>query len=391
MNTITNLNFSFQLEELPKKLLNTAQQVTTGSWRFQLTFNDQGLQHPTWYLTLVQSRVVYSGIERLSWSNFFTLLKRFLPPLRTAQAQKQILQLIEESSPEEQEQIGTIIKKMQKAGIITHEQVIHAIHHQLLSDFDLFLFNCSGVAEFIPEPELVFQAQLPGFKLEELISRGKQRQTEWEIIKTRIPTMQCTPILIPAAMAQANLTEAQKQQVQQLVTSGKTLEEIAQKMANDPLEIAKVFLKLVSNGMVCLELLPTANPEIFIVDDSPLIIKQFKNLVSSWGYRVLTCQNPLVAVEQLLRCKASMIFVDINMPGLSGFDLIKQIRRQSELASIPLVLLTAENSMTNQWRAQWANCQFLAKPRSREEITQFKNDLKKLLPNLSNATDETEV
>ncbi|ACK70386.1 response regulator receiver protein [Gloeothece citriformis PCC 7424] len=396
MNTATNLNFSFQLEELPKQLLVAIQQIPTGSCRFQLTLNDNGSRQCTWYLTVVQSRVVYSGIEPLSWSSFQTLLKRYLLPLRTAQAQKQILQLIEQFSSQERNQVGTLIKQIEKAGIITHQQVIQGIQNQLLADFDTFLFRCSGSGEFIPEPELIFQAQLPGFKLEDLISRAKKRQAEWDIIKTRIPSMQCSPILNTEAINGVKLPDPQKQQIQLLVSSGKTLEEIAYKMGNDSLELAKVFLKLMGSGLVSLSLpndnnLVTGAPEIFIIDDSPLIIKQFKTLVSSWGYQVNTCQNPLLAVEQLLRSKASMIFVDINMPGLSGFDLIKQIRRQPNLAEIPLVLLTAENSISNQWRAQWANCQFLVKPRSREEVSQFRTELKKMLPNLSGVTEEPEI
>jgi hypothetical protein len=43
------------------------------------------------------------------------------------------------------------------------------------------------------------------------------------------------------------------------------------------------------------------------------------------------------------------------------------------------VLLTAENSLSNQWRAKWGNCKFLAKPRSPEEIASFQEELRQLL------------
>lgn len=394
MNTATTVSFPFHLEELPKKLVATAQQIRTGNCRFQLSFNNKGTQYKVWHLTLVQSRVVFSGTEPLNWSSFLNLLKRFLLPLRTVQTQKQIVQILDTLSPEEQEQIGGVVKKMEQAGIVTHEQVIHAIQLQLLANFDTSLLGSSGTAEFTPEPQLVFQAQLPGCKLEDLIARAKQRQIEWENLKNRVPSMQCSPSLDAEALARSQLETAQKQQICTLVSSGQTLNEIAYKMAVDPLEIAKVFSKLVRSHFVSLELpaeenlFPVAVPEIVIVDDSPLIIQQFKTLVTGWGYRVISCQNPLEAIELMLNSSPAMIFVDINMPGLSGFDLIKQIRRQPGLASIPLVLLTAENSISNQWRAQWANCQFLAKPRSREEVPQFRTELRHLLPNSAYFPDE---
>lgn len=396
MNTATNVNFSFQLEELPKKLLSAASQVRTGSCRVQLSFNYKATQHSVWYLTLVQNRVVFSGTDPLSWSSFLSLLKRFIMPLRTNQSQKQIMKLVSEASPEEQDQIGSMIKKMEKAGLLTHEQVIQAIQYQLMADFDVYLLGSSGEAQLNHEPQLVFQAQLPGFKLEDLIARTKQRQKEWEAIKTRIPSLKCSPVLNTEEMAGSSLAVAQKHQIQLLVSSGQTLEEIAYKMAKDPLEIAKVFSKLVRSHLVSLEppcdqVFPDWTPEIFIVDDSPLIVQQFKTLVSSWGYRVRTCQNPLLAVEQMLSSKPAMIFVDINMPGLSGFDLIKKIRRQPEIASIPLVLLTAENSLSNQWRAQWASCQFLAKPRSRDEVSQFRTELRQLLPDVTALAEDADI
>ena len=120
-------------------------------------------------------------------------------------------------------------------------------------------------------------------------------------------------------------------------------------------------------------------PEIFIVDDSPILVEQFRHLVVSWGYRVNHSHNALTAVQTMLEFKPAVIFLDINMPGASGFDLIKQIRRQPQLSSIGLVLLTAEKTVSNQWRAQWANCKFLAKPSTTAQIPVFRTELRQLL------------
>jgi CheY-like chemotaxis protein len=118
------------------------------------------------------------------------------------------------------------------------------------------------------------------------------------------------------------------------------------------------------------------------VDDSTLLIKQFQNLVTRWGYQVKFSSDALNAVQSLLAAEPAVIFLDINMPGASGFELIKQIRRQNQLATIPVVLLTAERSVSNQWRAQWASCKFLAKPRTPEEVPTFRAELQALLQEL---------
>ncbi|NJL42863.1 MAG: hypothetical protein HC935_04840 [Pseudanabaena sp. SU_2_4] len=68
--------------------------------------------------------------------------------------------------------------------------------------------------------------------------------------------------------------------------------------------------------------------------------------------------------------------------------MIKQIRRQPSLAPIPVVLLTAEKTLSNQWRAQWANCKFLSKPSTTQEVSSFRTELYALLQEMVPTTEE---
>ncbi len=124
-------------------------------------------------------------------------------------------------------------------------------------------------------------------------------------------------------------------------------------------------------------------PKVFIVDDSPVLLQQMQRLLTSWGYQVDSTDNAELATEKILNYKPTIVFIDINMPSLNGFDLIKQIRRQRELSSLSLVLVTAENSMTNNFRARWANSRFLAKPRSASDSPKFREELRNLLRELA--------
>ena len=120
-------------------------------------------------------------------------------------------------------------------------------------------------------------------------------------------------------------------------------------------------------------------PRVFVVDDSPVLLRQFRDLLNSWGYQVRLTENALDATQQMLAFNPAVVFLDINMPGLNGFELIKQIRRQPSLANTPLVLVTAENNMANNVRAKWANCKFIGKPRSPEDAENFRNQLREVL------------
>jgi CheY-like chemotaxis protein len=120
-------------------------------------------------------------------------------------------------------------------------------------------------------------------------------------------------------------------------------------------------------------------PKVVVVDDSPVLLKQFGNLLNRWGYEVILLDNAEKATQEILNYNPNVAFLDINMPGLNGFELIKKIRRQPTLAAIPLVLVTAENNLTNSFRAKWANCRFLAKPRSHDDTQEFRQQLRALL------------
>ncbi|PZO44459.1 MAG: response regulator [Pseudanabaena frigida] len=122
-----------------------------------------------------------------------------------------------------------------------------------------------------------------------------------------------------------------------------------------------------------------SQPKVMIVDDSPILLKQFGDLLASWGYQLSLVNDSANATKLILSEKPYIVFMDINMPNLNGFDLIKQIRRQPSLANTPLVLVTSENSITNNFRAKWANCRFLSKPRTSNDLQEFREQVLAIL------------
>jgi CheY-like chemotaxis protein len=379
------VNLFFETQELPQILLDAvAQDRHTGFWQFQLK-NGQGDPAGTWYLNLLQGQIIYSGPRPLSLRNLIKTLQRYVPRLRNVQANQAIQSLIDETPASELELYGKVLHKVEMALAINHQDVVQAIQLQALSDFETYL-DCAGFGQFsraMQSPsQLIRKAPINGFTLESLFSKYQQRQQEWIGLQSTIPSMQAFPKLNHENIAQSRLSEAQKQKLQKLVQPDQSLQAIAELTAKDSLEIAKTFGSLVQRGLVSLQLPKsdgTEAPHVFIVDDSVAFLKQIQTLVTTWGYRVEVWSHPLSAIQQILASNPSVIFLDLNMPGLSGFELIKEIRREPQLSALPLVLLTAENSMSNQWRAKWGNCRFLVKPRSKDEISIFQLELQDLL------------
>lgn len=388
----STLNFSFPASELTEQLKQAFNETLTGYWQIQLDKGNGASSASPWYLAVVQGRVVYSGTQKLSWASFVETLQYYVSRLQNLQS-KQAFQLLQEKlSSQETPPLGKIIVQMQNMKLLSHDDVIQALRLKILSELDAYLFDYSGQAEFIPEPELLISAPIRGFELSGLLLNAASRRTEWRQLRSYVPSVDSTLILKPEAVEASNLTAAQKQQLQNLVKQGRTLQAIAQSMGQDPLSVAKTFTLLIKRGLV--EVIKSgtdsatdSQPEIFIVDDSPVLVQQFRHLVVSWGYRVSYSNNALTAVQTVLESKPVVIFLDINMPGMSGFELIKQIRRQPQLSSIPLVLLTAEKTVSNQWRAQWASCKFLAKPTTPAELPVFQTDLRQMLGEMASTAN----
>ncbi|MBF2000328.1 MAG: response regulator [Synechococcales cyanobacterium M58_A2018_015] len=393
MSIPVSYQFSFAAQELPQKLTQISQAALTGYWHCEFLLSPLGKQ--SWYLTLSQGRVLFSGNQPLSWSTLLTILQRYVPGLRHEPA-VHILRSWEQrfliASQEEQlALLADLVNELQESEFMTADDLVRSLRLHILTEFDTYLFSSSGEAQFLPSPQLASHAFIVGFAVDDLIREAAQRQIWWQRLNAQIPSMNCVPVLNPAAV-QGSLTVHQQQRLEALVASGRTLNDIAVAVAQDPLDIAKVFAKLVSEALVSLQdPRSTTAPEILFIDDSPLLLRQFKSLVSSWGYLVHAFQNPVLAMKALMDLHPAVIFLDINMPGMTGFDLVKQIRRRPELEAIPLIMLTAEKSLSNNWRARWSGCRFLTKPLTPDEVPQFQIELRMLLMELAPLTSQVSV
>lgn len=380
----STLNFSFRPSELTDQLKQSFNETLTGYWKIQLIKENKSTASKLWYLAVVQGRVICSGPDKLSWAYFIETLKYYVSRLRDSES-KQALQLLQkELLVKETPLLSKLMVEMVNMKLISHDDVIKALRLKIISDLDVYLFDYSGEALFIPESDLLVNAPIRGFEMGGLLSAAAKRRLEWKQLRKYIPSPDSTLTIKSEAVESSNLSSAQKQHLHSLVEQGRQLDVIAQSMGKDPLDAAKIFVLMIQRGLVEISnssdiTNPNFQPEVFIVDDSPLLIQQFRHLVVRWGYQVNYSNNALTAVQTMLESQPSAIFLDINMPGASGFELIKQIRRQPKLATIPLVLLTAEKTVSNQWRAQWASCKFLAKPRTPEEISGFRTELRQML------------
>ena len=73
---------------------------------------------------------------------------------------------------------------------------------------------------------------------------------------------------------------------------------------------------------------------ILIVDDEVEILNMLKELFSIQGYKVLTAESSEKALDILRQDYVMVMFFDLKLPGMSGIDLCKQIRKENQIAII---------------------------------------------------------
>ncbi len=82
-------------------------------------------------------------------------------------------------------------------------------------------------------------------------------------------------------------------------------------------------------------------PEVLVVDDEPNILLSLEFLMQQAGYNVVTAGDAERAVELIAEHCPDLILLDISLPGMSGFDLLEQLRQQTGTRNLPVIMLTA--------------------------------------------------
>ena len=102
---------------------------------------------------------------------------------------------------------------------------------------------------------------------------------------------------------------------------------------------------------------------ILIVDDNPMNMKLVRVLLTGEGYDVRTAADALEALEILKEWRPLLILMDIQLPGIDGLELTRQLKADSTTEQIIIIGLTAYAMKGDEERILAAGCDgYIAKP-----------------------------
>lgn len=110
-------------------------------------------------------------------------------------------------------------------------------------------------------------------------------------------------------------------------------------------------------------------PLIVCIDDSPIVARALGKFLAKQGYRFLSIKDPMDAITALLKNPPNLIFLDLIMPVINGYELCSQLRRAPNLKDIPIIILTSKDSLIDRVRTKLVGAtDFLAKPIAKNEV-----------------------
>ena len=103
--------------------------------------------------------------------------------------------------------------------------------------------------------------------------------------------------------------------------------------------------------------------EILIAEDSPTQAEHLRYILEKRGFKVWAVANGKEALESLKRQKPDIVVTDILMPEMSGYELCKRIRSDSDLKDVPVIIVTALSDPTDVLEGLEAEADnFITKP-----------------------------
>jgi len=103
--------------------------------------------------------------------------------------------------------------------------------------------------------------------------------------------------------------------------------------------------------------------KILVVDDEPHVIKSLTFVLTKEGYDVSSADNGEDAMAKIRQSKPSLVFLDVMMPKKNGYEVCQEVKKDSGLRDIRVIMLTAKGQETDREKGLDVGAdEFMTKP-----------------------------
>lgn len=114
--------------------------------------------------------------------------------------------------------------------------------------------------------------------------------------------------------------------------------------------------------------------KVMIVDDSPTEVHVLQTMLTKNGHEVVVATSGEEGVEMAKTEKPDLILMDVVMPGMNGFQATRQISKNTETSSIPVIMVTTKDQETDKvWAMRQGAKDYIVKPVQEKALIEHVN------------------
>jgi len=112
-------------------------------------------------------------------------------------------------------------------------------------------------------------------------------------------------------------------------------------------------------------------PLILIVDDSPTEVHVMQKALEQHGYRTAVAADGAEGVRLARQMHPDLIFMDIVMPGVNGYQATRTLSNDPDTRTIPIVMVTSKGQATDRiWGLRQGAVDYMVKPVSPDQLVE---------------------
>jgi two-component system, chemotaxis family, response regulator PixG len=357
----------------------------------QLRLSDTKQRQWTFYLS--SGRIIYAtgGIHPVRrWQRNLTLATDSLPEIPS---QPEIWQASLEKTAPESLRIGweyQLLCYWIDRQSLTLEQATKAIWCNLVEVF--FDLSQAGQISYEAREDKSLSSRVVAIDAQQAIAAAEKVWQGWQAAKAAKLSPHLALAIEQSDKLQQHFSPQQYQSLIKLGNGEYTLHDLAVRLKRDVVTIARLFLPYVESGLLKLVAIPDLPPPVSLpvsqatkpataakppqpqlliacVDDSPLICYFMETIIKKAGCQFVGINNSVEAVKILSESKPDLIFLDLIMPKIDGYEVCSQLRKLPDFRRTPIVILTGNDGLIDRVKAKLVGSSgFINKPVKAETI-----------------------
>lgn len=351
----------------------------------QLTFTDSILGSE-WHIYIYMGEIVYATGGSHPIRRWQRILISNLPqiPFQLSHLQEELTEQEADLSDNvwEYKQLGNWVEQQ----IITPQQARNA----LLFGLEEIFFDLIQTKHLICRlnQNKILPPKIEPIEPEELINQAQEVWQTWQEAQIIGKSPDLAPVIIQPQKLQEKTSISAYQSLCKLLNGNRTIRDLAVQLRTSPPLVIGSLLPYIQSGifglvsvpdLLELELFNSDNddynnqnrPLIACIDDSLMISHMMEQIINMAGYRFVAINDPLQAVSVLIDQQPDLIFLDIVMPKINGYDLCAQLRKYPEFTTTPIIFLTTHSGLIDRVRARMVgSSDFLKKTVDADELLQ---------------------